>query len=155
MPKPTIADVLVDTEDAWLLERWRWQIKQPSRCRTWYVCRNVQVSGVWQTLRLHRVVLGVDDPKVHVDHINMNGLDCRRANLRAATQSQNQHNRTKYANNTSGYKGVYWDKRRGCWRAGIRFEGRTRHIGLYATAEEAYAAYCARATELHQDFARF
>lgn len=122
--------------------------------------RAVQRDGYRGTEIMHRVILSRMMgrpllPKEQVDHINLNPLDNRRANLRLATNSQNQHNRRKYKNNTSGYKGVFWHKKNKRWTAGIRLSGKRIYLGSFSTAELAYKAYCDAAKELHGEFARF
>ena len=105
---------------------------------------------------MHRVVLQrvVGRPLTRddiVDHINHNGLDNRRPNLRLATRSQNAANLGPYANNTSGYKGV--DFNRGKWRARIREGGVRYFLGYFETAEDAARAYDTKAHELFGEFA--
>ena len=91
-------------------------------------------------------------PQHQIDHIDGDKLNNLIANLRLATNSQNGANRGAPADNTSGYKGVSRAKQR--WRAVISVKGRYRHLGTFGTAEEAYAAYCKAARELHGEFAR-
>jgi hypothetical protein len=88
-----------------------------------------------------------------VDHINLNGLDNRRDNLRLATNSQNNMNVRRYRNNKSGFKGVHLAK--GRWRASIRLNYKLYHLGYFDTPEEAYGAYCEAAKERFGEFARF
>ncbi len=89
-------------------------------------------------------------PGGEIDHINGDRTDNRIANLREATVSENQQNqRGPQANNASGYLGVYWNKQRRQWRACIRVDGRTRHLGGHDTAEAAHAAYLAAKRALH------
>ena len=76
-------------------------------------------------------------PSDNVDHINGDKSDNRFSNLRPATVSQNSMNRPKQTNNTSGYKGVLWDKSKEKWKAQIK----SRFIGYYNTAEAAHQAY--------------
>lgn len=88
------------------------------------------------------------------DHINGNGLDNRKANLRPATRSQNGANSRLSSRSTSGYKGVSYDRARGSWKAQIGFRGENRFLGRYPTAEQAAAAYDAAAQELFGAYAR-
>jgi hypothetical protein len=84
----------------------------------------------------------------------MNTLDNRDENLRIATVSQNRCNRRATLKNTSGFKGVTWDKDHSKWRAEIRVERKLKYLGLYNTPEAAFAAYCVAAQQMHGDFAR-
>lgn len=93
-------------------------------------------------------------PVEHIDHINGITSDNRVTNLREASVQQNLANSKKPITNTSGYKGVSWHKAAKKWAARIRSEGGTRHLGLYETAEEAHAAYCAEAQRTKGEFAR-
>src|SRR5215469_11182218 len=89
-------------------------------------------------------------PTKEIDHINENPLDNRWANLREATPSENHRNRGKQRNNTTGYKGVTFDKRRGVYIAGVKLNGRRHSAGCcFKTAKEAYRAVCALALTLH------
>lgn len=85
-----------------------------------------------------------------IDHINMDRADNRIANLRECSYSENMANRRKQANNTSGYKGVSYHKAAGKWRATLR----KKHIGLFNTPEEAWAAYLAAASGIFGEFMR-
>lgn len=89
-----------------------------------------------------------------IDHINGDKINNCLSNLREATPQQNNRNTGKRSHNTSGFKGVYWDKERQKWGAAATVNGRFRSLGRYSTREEAYAAYVKFATELHGAFAR-
>ena len=93
-----------------------------------------------------------DTPQI--DHRNGDGLIGTFNNLRAASQSQNQHNRGIQNNNRSGFKGVGWLKANQKWRARIKVNGKSKLLGYWDDPELAYAAYCKAAVELHLDFAR-
>lgn len=102
---------------------------------------------------LHRLILNAKKGEV-VDHINGNTLDNRKSNLRICTMAQNSFNRSKQHDNTSGFKGVWYRKDTKKWAAEIRANGKKQRLGCFATPEEAYAAYCKAAKELHGEFAR-
>lgn len=75
-----------------------------------------------------------------IDHINMNKLDNRKCNLRIADKKINSINRGLQSNNTTGYKGVYYNKRDKTWNARVTVSGRTILLGTFPTKEEAIAA---------------
>lgn len=87
------------------------------------------------------------------DHVNRNGLDNRRINLRPATWQQNMANRAPGRNNTSGYKGVHWKRSERKWVASIGVNGRQKHLGLFADPAEAARAYNRAAVEAFGEFA--
>lgn len=104
----------------------------------------------------HRLIFGEPDGK-HIDHINGNGLDNRRENLRVCTPSENHRNtRVSRKNNTTGYKGVSFEKQTGRYRAHINpiAGGRTKHLGRFDTPREAAECYNEMAKKLFGDFAQ-
>jgi HNH endonuclease/AP2 domain len=95
---------------------------------------------------MHRFLLGVTDRNIFVDHIDGDGLNNQRANLRLCTAAQNAWNRKKpsragQSKATSAFKGVSWYQPRPRWSAHIKVGGRDRTIGYYDTEKEAAAAY--------------
>lgn len=96
-----------------------------------------------------------DDP-VHwiIDHANGDPSDNRFCNLRICTSAENNQNSSRQRNNLSGFKGVHFDAKRNQWRATIAANNVWKHLGRFSTAEEAHAAYCKAAAELHGEFAR-
>ena len=145
--------VLVDDEDlARVLEAGPWHVITSPRSRTLYVRRRVRVNGRRTEQPLHRFLMS--EATSIVDHVNGNGLDNRRANLREATSSESAMNRRRFKNNTSGFKGVSWHAATGKWRAMINVYGKRYSMGLYETKEDAHAAYCGAAEALHGEFAR-
>jgi hypothetical protein len=94
-------------------------------------------------------------PHKLLDHRNRVTGDNRIDNLREATGSQNKANQLTNTNNTSGFKGVYWSKQNAKWQAGIRHQGKQKHLGCFNTKEDAHTAYCTAATQLKGEFAYF
>ena len=92
-------------------------------------------------------------PKKEIDHINGIKDDNRIENLREATRSENECNKTKRRDNTSGYKCIGWNKAAQKWCARIQIYNKRKHLGLFDSKEEAYAVYCKAAKELHGEFA--
>ena len=103
---------------------------------------------------LHRILMNAPDG-MFVDHINGNKLDNRKTNLRICTQQENNMNRGKNKNNTSGFKGVTFHKQTQKLQALIRIDGKYKFLGLFEKAEDAYEAYKKAAVKLHGDFAHF
>ena len=93
-------------------------------------------------------------PDSHIDHINMNRSDNRRDNLRHATLSENNRNRAKQSNNTSGYKGVTFHCRTGKYQAKICINKRRISLGYFDDPSIASEAYQQAAKEHHGEFAR-
>lgn len=149
---------LVDDEDFEWLSKWKWYAMKKKRGSDVYI-RSVQrgtfySDGTWKLLYLHRLLMKLQwgDKRV-VDHINGNPLDNRKANLRVCTTPQNVRNRGKNSNNTSGYKGVSWDKEKKKWSANIWLNNKSYFIGYYKTAKEASKAYDKKAIKMHGEFA--
>lgn len=135
-----------DSDFAWLSAySWHvWKHKHTYYARTF-------TNG--RSLFMHRVILGLDDPKILTDHEDHNGLNNQRNNIRIATSSQNNANRRSFNRGSSKYKGVCWREKRKKWRAYICVENKRTDIGCYETEKEAALAYNKRALELHGEFA--
>ena len=103
-------------------------------------------------LPMHRLILGLPDSSMWVDHIDGNTLNNTRANLRICTPQQNACNRRIRSDNTSKYKGVSYRKDSGLWRARIGVNGKVINIGHFQDPLDAYNAYCEAAKELHGVF---
>lgn len=134
--------ILVDDTQAHLAQ-YPWKLDTSGYPRT-------QIEG--KTVYLHRLICPADKG-YEVDHINHNKLDNTAANLRVCTGADNKHNAPLQRNNSSGYKGVSWDKQRNKWRAQLKLDNRKIYIGLYPSPEEAAGAYYSKALELFGDYA--
>jgi hypothetical protein len=92
-------------------------------------------------------------PTNHIDPINGIRDDNRIENLREATNAQNGANQGKPSTNTSGYKGVHWDKCNKKWVAQIRVNRKATHLGYFTNIEDAAATYQAAARQYFGEFA--
>ena len=137
---PSGETVTVDAADRALVEAagpWS-RLKHPW---TTYVHANIRrPDGSRTWIKLHRLLLDPPDG-MDVDHIDRDGLNNVRANLRVATRSQNQANSPPQPGFSSRYKGVYWHKQRAKWCATGTLEGRSMHLGVFTVEEDAARAY--------------
>lgn len=145
---------LVDDEDFEYLSQWKWFAHKYGK--SYRVVRSGQKrkGESKTTYYMHREILCVKDSKIVVDHINGNALDNRRENLRLCTQSQNSKNQKMPCNNTSGFKGVVWDKANKKFAAQIKVDRKCKKIGRFETALEAAKAYDGAAKKYFGDFAK-
>ena len=151
--KKTYKYTLLDDKDFTLLCSRHWRIQKS--LNTFYVARHVNVSGVWKTSLLHREIFGKICSNMQIDHINGNGLDNRRKNLRVCSSSQNQGNRRKSSKKTSSnYKGVYFHKKNARFVATIFCNRKHYFLGSFKQEKNAAKAYDIAATKLFGDFAK-
>lgn len=147
-----VAYAIVDKEDAaWALQ-FTWRRKRCAIGRTAYANRSLQRNKKQVILSMHRELMGHPEG-LEVDHINGNGMDNRRSNLRICCHAQNMVNRPMSKNNKVGYKGVRWDSDRHKYRAVIRHDGKYYWLGSFRTAIEAARAYNDAALTMHGEYA--
>lgn len=146
---------IIDDEDAHLA-KFKWCALVTKR--TVYAKRRVyhgKIDGryVYSGLSLHRAVMNAP-AGTQVDHIDGDGLNCRRSNLRLVTCAQNHANRRADRGNVTGLKGVECIRGGKRWGARIGVHGRVIRLGYFSTAEGAARAYDAAAREHFGEFAR-
>jgi len=136
---------LVDDSDYEELSQYRWFAARAGR--NWYAHRTLKKGNEIKTVRMHRLVIEAAVGQI-VDHINQNGLDNRKENLRICSRTENARNRGATRTNKLGYKGVY-QRPTGKYQAVIRLDGRAKSLGHFHSAREAALAFDRAALEHH------
>lgn len=149
---------LVDDEDYGKVSQFDWHAKRGSTRRAvWYAAVSLYKEDAEKIgkrfMRMHQLILGFPEIPLVVDHINGDGLDNRRQNLRLADRSQNCMNCSPLKNCSSKFKGVGWHKRVGKWQARICAYGKSRYVGHFSDEIEAALAYDREAINLHGEYA--
>lgn len=115
---------IVDDDDFDHLYKFKWYAKKKSHC--YYACRKKNVNGKKTVITMHSHILKITPELPFIDHINLNGLDNQKSNLRLCTKTQNCRNRSKKPGRfSSDYKGVQLDKQTGKWKSFIHFDGKS------------------------------
>lgn len=150
-------EAIVSLEDKELLDfNWTVDIGRSTN----YATRMIYNGTTRTRQRMHIVILEkmLDRPLKEgmvVDHIDGNGLNNQRNNLREATPTQNKINGELRADSMTGFKGVKYCPDVNKWMARIGINGTRKYLGLFPTPEEAYKAYCEEADKIHEDFANY
>ena len=128
---------LVDDEDFQNLSQWKWYASKDGN--TFYAARNDRSLFSRKTIVMHRVIMSAPN-ELQVDHINGNGLDNRKLNLRLVTPHQNNLNKGRSKHNTSGYPGVSWHKGERKWQAYIQVNEKPIFLGKFVLKDDAIKA---------------
>lgn len=143
---------LVDDKDYPLVNQYKWCVTRSSkRSRIWYAYHPKSIP--LKSTLIHRLILGLKDGEF-CDHINGNGLDNRRCNLRIATNQQNMMNQRKQSGRSSKYKGVCWDKQTNKWIVHIRFNRTMIHLGRFSDEVDAARVYDKAAKRYFGEYAK-
>jgi|GEM_PF-1043650 AP2 domain. len=135
----------IDNEDLTLVKPFKWR-RQPKPSGKSYAITRLVANGKATTLRMHRLIMHAAKNAV-VDHINHDGLDNRKANLRIVSVAKNNYNRRKLKLKTSKFKGVHQTEL-GYWKAGLRLNYKQIHLGTFDSQELAAAAYNHKARQV-------
>lgn len=142
-----------DKADMPLIEKyelWITASKRGPKNRTYYIRSCLKEDGIIKKA-IHRVIMNAQKGQL-IDHINHDGLDNRRCNLRICTHTQNNINRRKFKG-ASVFKGVSWCTRLNRWRAQIRPSGCSIYLGYFKHEKDAARAYNEKAKEMFGEFA--
>jgi len=135
---------LVDNEDFEYLNQWKWYAYRNKN--TYYAARTYK-----KWIGMHRVIMHTPE-ELLVDHIDHNGLNNQKYNMRNCTNAQNHYNQ-QIRNYTSEYKGVSWCQQQNNWRVSIKYNGTAFNLGRYEIEDIAAYAYNLAAKYLFKEFA--
>lgn len=134
-PEEKINYFYFDLEDYDKIKNYHWAFDGHG-----YITSDIFEDNKKHILRLHRLVMNLNNENLFVDHIGHNKFDNRKKNLRIVTKSQNNMNKYVTSNSKSGFRGVYWDNDRNRWTASIKYNGKQKRIGRYLNIEDAIIA---------------
>jgi hypothetical protein len=138
---------LVDDDDFDCLNQFKWSVYKSSN--SFYTIRAIRIDGRRITQSMHCAIMNGKG----IDHIDHNGLNNQKSNLRFCTQGQNMMNTRKRENCSSIYKGVSFYKSYGRWKANTAINGKDIFLGYFDTEIEAAMAYNKKAIEIYGEFA--
>jgi len=142
---------LIDDLDYGIIQNHKWYAT--NRGNTYYAVARPKGKP---PIYMHRMILGlVPGDTRETDHINHNGLDNRRENIRACSLSENHRNRVSLVGKTSNFLGVSWDKTRRKWTAHIEASGEQKNLGRFSFEVLAALAHDFAALRYHREFANF
>lgn len=142
-------EAVIDACDVPIVKCYNWHVD--AHKKHFYAAAGAVIDGKPTRIRMHRLLSGADKGQ-YVDHIDGDGLNNRRDNIRVCRQRDNMRNRKMPTTNSTGYKGVWWDKRINCYRACIRVDDKTMHLGRFDDPSEAHKAYCEAAEKYYGEY---
>lgn len=150
LPLSNGVQVEIDAEDYPLVSGHRWYLLTASGCR--YAASTLRVDGKSSTILMHRLLMGISETKRLVDHIDGDGLNNRRSNLRECTHAENMRNTKVRSHSATGIRNVRFDKRRNLFHVVITVNG-VKHRKWFSKVEKAAEWAHLKRDELHGQFA--
>jgi len=142
---------IVDDEDYEYLSQWKWYADV--KPYTVYAARAIRKNGIKTSIRMHAIILGLNKGEI-CDHIDHNGLNNQKANIRKCNASENAKNRRSSINSKSKYLGVFPSFRKNNpWRAQIKVNGNKISLGNYKQEINAAMAYDVAAIKYYKEYA--
>lgn len=127
---------IIDDEDFDEISKYKWHFSHGR-----YAFTNLHIDGIGKRpVSMHRMLMGYPKHPYEIDHINRDGLDNRRCNLRIVTAKENQKNRKLPKNNSSGVQGVNFLKRLNKWVAYVYVSNKRIHLGVFEQKDDAISA---------------
>ncbi len=148
---------LVDVEDFDWLSQWKWSARK-GKAGVFYAQRGKYINGKHlSNYRMHREILNIIDPRILVDHVNGNGLDNRRKNLRKVSFKENNLSKKTQGNNLLKLKGVStnYSATPPTYFSRLKTNGKVIFLGVFKTPKAAHRAYIKAAKKYHGDYARW
>lgn len=142
---------IIDDCDYDIVKGYTWSLKK-GRIGM-YASTPIRTKDFKTNILMHRLILGAKKGE-WVDHLNWNGLDNRRANIRIVAPGQNNQNRRKILGTSSSYTGVCWDKSKKKWASIIQYNKKTYNLGRFHSEVEAALAYDAAAIKFYGQYAK-
>lgn len=141
---------IIDAEDYNFVMQWKWQSAQARPDANIYAKRTHRAIGGRKTIAMHRLIMNCPDD-MQVDHIDGNGLNNSKSNLRICTRLQNNLNRKINKSNATGFKGIYKHGISYCGEIG--YQGKQYQLGAYNNPELAAKVYDIHALKFNGEFA--
>lgn len=145
---------LIDDKDFTLINSYKWYAQNNSGY-TFYAIHRYQDKQTKKSIyiKMHRLIMNPQDNE-EIDHIDSDGLNNQKFNLRICTSQQNNMNRKKLKSCSSKFKGVYWKKQYKKWCSRIKINNKFKHLGYFDNEIEAAKTYDAAARKYFGEFAR-
>ena len=141
-----------DWEDWPVVMGYWWRLSTDRGSTRYAQAHDSHATSKRKRISMHRLILSAGEGEL-IDHINGDGLDNRRCNLRIATTQQNAFNQ-KHHGGSSRHKGVSYRADTGTWRAYITKDGKRKYLGTFASEEDAANAYNIEASRIFGEYAK-
>lgn len=148
---------MVDDEDYEELSKYKWYVQKAKAGNIYYASRNLpkkHAPDKHGCILMHRTIMNTP-AGMKTDHIDHDGLNNQKNNLRICTHAENLRNTRIRSDNASGLKGVCFDKINKKWRANIWLNGKQKNLGRFLTKNEARQAYKKASIKYYREFASF
>lgn len=144
-------EALIDDEDFSIVKKYEWHVCRVRKSEKFYAHSHILINGKQTKQTMHRLIMGNAD--LVIDHINGNGLDNRRKNLRFCKNGQNLCNRGPQKSNKLGIKNIWFDSDRERFCVDVSFDGKRVFRGRYKTLDQAIVKRDEALLKFHGEFA--